>query len=231
MSIYVVLPAHNEADRIEATIGALVQFVAADHIIGIADNCTDNTLSIMQRMGIQSVSRSGSGGKSAAVAAGMKAVSKLALTDTDILLLCDADVGESARELSHLCDAITDGSAHAAVGVFPSAGKKAGLGFVVRYSQKVLLNATGQLFKAPLSGQRAILWEYAKKLNGFCSYYGLEVGMSIDLHRIGANIKEIPVNMTHRHTGRNLAGFIHRAKQGYHAFRAAHGVRDISIWD
>lgn len=230
MTIFAIVPAHNESERIALTLKALTQYIPADQIIGVADNCTDNTLALMQAAGIHAMERSGNGGKSAAVACGMRALANLPVNDNDTMLLCDADVAESASELRALCDSLHAQSAQAAVAVFPSSGKKAGMGFVVRYSQKVLLKHTGQLFHAPLSGQRAIIWKYARQLNAFCSCYGLEVGMSMDLHTIGAKIIEVPVQMTHRHTGRSLAGFIHRAKQGYHAFRAANGVRDISIW-
>ncbi len=230
MSIFAIVPAHNESSHITATLCALKQFVPAENIVGVADNCSDDTFALMQSAGIQAVQRNGNGGKSAAVASGMRACADLPISDSDTLLLCDADVAESAIELRELCSALVDQAAQAAVAVFPSAGKAAGMGFVVRYSKKVLLRHTGQQFQAPLSGQRAIQWKYARKLKAFCSYYGLEVGMSTDLHMLGANIIEVPVNMTHRHTGRSLAGFLHRAKQGYHAFRAAHGVRDIPIW-
>ncbi|MHB1460762.1 MAG: glycosyltransferase family protein [Armatimonadota bacterium] len=224
------MPAHNEASRIIATLGALKQFIPAERIVGVADNCSDETFRLMQNAGIHALKRHGSGGKSAAVACGMNALGSLSVDDNDAMLLCDADVADSAIELHNLCKSLREQSAQTAIAVFPSAGKAAGMGFVVRYSRNALLKHTGQHFKAPLSGQRAIQWKYARQLKAFCSYYGLEVGMSIDLHKLGACIVEVPVNMTHRHTGRNIAGFLHRAKQGYHAFRAAHGVRDISIW-
>ncbi len=230
MRIFAIVPAHNEAPRIAATLDALKQFIPAERIVGVADNCSDDTFTLMKSAGIHAITRHGSGGKSAAVACGMNTLESLSVDDNDAMLLCDADVAESAIELQKLCKSMGEQSAQTAIAVFPSAGKAAGMGFVVRYSRNVLLRHTGQQFQAPLSGQRAIQWKYARQLEAFCSYYGLEVGMSIDLHKLGARIVEVPVQMTHRHTGRNLSGFAHRAKQGYHAFRAAHGVRDISIW-
>lgn len=42
----------------------------------------------------------------------------------------------------------------------------------------------------------------------------MEVGLTIDLHRAGARITEVSTEFDHGHTGRSLAGFTHRAKQG-----------------
>ena len=40
--------------------------------------------------------------------------------------------------------------------------------------------------------------------------------MTIDILNMGFRIQEVEVNMTHRETGRNLKGFIHRGKQFCH---------------
>lgn len=46
----VIIPAHNEADGIAATITALLnQTRKADRIVVVADNCTDNTVAIARR--------------------------------------------------------------------------------------------------------------------------------------------------------------------------------------
>ena len=43
--------------------------------------------------------------------------------------------------------------------------------------------------------------------------YALEFGMTVDALKRGYRIVEVPVEMTHRETGRDLKGFLHRGKQ------------------
>jgi hypothetical protein len=41
----------------------------------------------------------------------------------------------------------------------------------------------------------------------------MEVAMTIDAIRAGMRVVEVQTTMSHRETGRDLAGFIHRGKQ------------------
>ena len=50
----------------------------------------------------------------------------------------------------------------------------------------------------------------------FESGYGAEVMACVKALRKGLIIQEVETNMTHRVTGRNLMGFMHRGKQFYH---------------
>jgi hypothetical protein len=50
--------------------------------------------------------------------------------------------------------------------------------------------------------------------------FGLETALTIDVRRIGGRVVEVDVPMEHRHTGRRLAGFRHRAGQGADIVRA-----------
>jgi hypothetical protein len=83
--------------------------------------------------------------------------------------------------------------------------------------------------EAPLSGQRAITREALDACRPLADGFGMEVAMTMDAARLGFRVGEVPVDMTHRPTGRGLAGFAHRATQGVDILRAvaprALGVR------
>jgi hypothetical protein len=72
----------------------------------------------------------------------------------------------------------------------------------------------------PLSGQRAVRREVLEACRPLAEGFGLETAMTIDAVRLGFGVGEVPVDMTHRATGRSLTGFIHRAGQGADILRA-----------
>ena len=49
--------------------------------------------------------------------------------------------------------------------------------------------------------------------------YGIEVAMTIQALNAGFTFKEVPVNMTHRYSERNLKGFKHRGKQFFNILK------------
>ena len=47
----------------------------------------------------------------------------------------------------------------------------------------------------------------------FAAGYGMEIGMTIDAVRAGARLREYELDLSHRATSRDAAGFVHRARQ------------------
>ena len=47
----------------------------------------------------------------------------------------------------------------------------------------------------------------------FARGYGMEIGMTVDAVRAGYRLREYELDLSHRATGRSLAGFVHRARQ------------------
>jgi glycosyltransferase involved in cell wall biosynthesis len=66
---------------------------------------------------------------------------------------------------------------------------------------------------APISGQRAMRVEVLRTTLPFARGYGMELGMTIDAVRAGHRVREYEIDLSHRATGRSLAGFAHRARQ------------------
>ncbi|MDI3281269.1 MAG: glycosyltransferase family 2 protein, partial [Bacillota bacterium] len=63
------------------------------------------------------------------------------------------------------------------------------------------------------SGQRAVRRRVLEAVGGFADGFGAEVALTIDAARCGFRIGEVPVEMWHAETGRDLAGFWHRGIQ------------------
>ena len=79
---------------------------------------------------------------------------------------------------------------------------------------------TGFAPAEPLSGQRAVRRECLEACRPLAEGFGLETAMTIDAVRLGFRVGEVPIDMSHRATGRTLSGFLHRAGQGIDILRA-----------
>lgn len=226
--VFAVVPARNESRTVAETVRALGKLSA--QVVVVADACTDDTAERACEAGATVLVRSGRGDKARALAEGLRWVHRQNPSDDDVVLLVDADVGASASEVAVLLEPVTRGEADMAVGVLPPAGKHGGFGLVTRFARWILQRRTGRRFRAPLSGQRAIRWQTLRQLGALASGFGVEVGMTVDLLRLGARVREIDVRMTHRYTGRGWRGFLHRARQGWHVLLASVGLRQVELW-
>jgi hypothetical protein len=92
---------------------------------------------------------------------------------------------------------------------------------VKRMAAWLIRSGSGFDAEAPLSGQRALTREAFEACRPLAPGFGLETAMTMDLARLGFRVGEVPVDMTHRATGRGLDGFIHRGRQGVHILAAA----------
>ncbi len=129
-----------------------------------------------------------------------------------ILILCDGDLGESARELPALADAIRRGDADVAVAVF-STRVGGGFGLALAFARYAIRRRCGLSTRAPISGQRALRARVLPDILPFAPGFGMEIGMTIDAVRAGHCVVEIELDLAHRATGRTPAGFLHRAHQ------------------
>lgn len=67
--------------------------------------------------------------------------------------------------------------------------------------------------KEPLSGQRALSPAARKGCFPLAAGFGCEVRLTIDAARSGLSLVEVELPLSHRATGRDAAGFAHRARQ------------------
>jgi glycosyltransferase involved in cell wall biosynthesis len=208
LTVVALVPALERADSVGATVRALRAVESVDRILVVDDGSTDPTTQVAGAAGAEVLRLPANRGKGGAVAAGVEAC-----PHADVFLLIDADIGDSAGVAQLLLDPVLHDRADLVVGVLPGAGRAGGFGMVQRLAAAGVRRACGVEMRAPLSGQRAVRAEYLRGL-GSAERFGLEVAMTVDAVRAGARLREVEVPMTHRHTGRNLRGFVHRGLQG-----------------
>ena len=213
--IVAVVPAKDSAGSITETVTALAGVAAVSEVLVVDDGSTDATAKKARAAGAWVLSLPENRGKGGAVAAAVAAT-----PETDVYLLVDADTGATAAGAAELLGPVLAGEADMAVGVLPSAGGRGGFGTVRRLAAAgIRRGAGGFTAKAPISGQRAVRGPLLRSLE-LAPRFGLEVALTIDAVRAGARVVEVPVVMDHRHTGRSLSGFAHRARQGGDITRA-----------
>jgi glycosyltransferase involved in cell wall biosynthesis len=211
--IVVIVAAHNEADRIELTLGALRDVFAGARVLVADDASTDDTAAIAVRAGAEVVTAPRNIGKGGANTLAARRVLSLALTpDPPVFVLCDGDLGETARQLPALVAAVRGGECDLAVAAF-ARRVGGGFGIAVGYAHGAIRRLTGLDLQAPISGQRAMRGELLPVVVPFAPRFGMEIGMTVDAARAGFRIEEIPLDLAHRATGRTWRGFVHRGRQ------------------
>jgi len=215
-----LIPAFNEADAIAATEAAVRRISPVDEIIVIDDGSSDNTTDEAQAAGADKVIRMPhNSGKGAALMSGIAAASG------SILVFLDGDLGDSASHAMPLVQSVLANETDMAIAVLPFAptqsGKRSGgFGAVLKLARFGIRLLTGRTMKAPLSGQRVLRREVMRRIHKLDGGFGVEVGMTIDALRAGFRVEEIPAPLTHRATGRDIRGFIHRGRQFTDVFLA-----------
>ncbi|MDZ4178650.1 MAG: glycosyltransferase family 2 protein [Coriobacteriia bacterium] len=217
MDISVLIPAFNEQDRIAATVEAVRSVSDVGRIIVIDDGSTDDTAARARSSGAEVVESSRNGGKGAALQSGIEYLDPSA---SDIVALLDADLGPSASELSNLIEPVISGRADMSIARFPRPQGKAGFGMVMGLARFGIRRLGGDFdAQAPLSGQRVLNSRALDAVLPFSSGYGVEVALTIKALRSDLRLEEVPTNMRHAATGRDLAGFLHRGRQFTHVAR------------
>jgi glycosyltransferase involved in cell wall biosynthesis len=212
-AVVVIVAAHNEADRIEQTLGALGEAFPGARVLVADDASTDDTAARAAAAGAEVVTAPRNIGKGGANTLAARRVLSLALTpQPPVFVLCDGDLGETARQLPALVAAVRRGECDLGVASF-SRRVGGGFGFAVGYARAAIRRRTGLELDAPISGQRAMRGEVLPVVVPFAPRFGMETGMTIDAARAGFRVGEIELDLAHRATGRDWRGFLHRARQ------------------
>jgi glycosyltransferase involved in cell wall biosynthesis len=234
----IVVAARNEAERIAATIQALGEAFPGAPVWVADDGSSDATAEIARAAGANVLraepprarrrrGRPGGGPRGGGAAGKGRAMSQgigAALAHADprsgeamagseaIVVLCDGDLGESACQLEELVEAIRRGEADLAVAAF-STRASGGLGIALGFARWAVRRRCRLATRAPLSGQRAMRASLLPEVLPFAHGYGMEIAMTVRAVRAGRRVLEIDLPLTHRPTGRTLAGFAHRGRQ------------------
>ena len=206
-----IVAAHNEADRIGATVRALRR-AFPEAAIWVADDASeDGTAEVAMAAGAQVVSRGRPHGKGANMTAAAEAALS-AEPAPELVLLCDGDLGESAARLQPLVAAVAGDRCDLAVAAF-SQRVGGGFGVALGFARWAIRGLCGFEAAAPISGQRAMRADVLRATLPFARGYGMELGMTVDAVREGYRVREHELDLEHRATGRDLAGFAHRVRQ------------------
>jgi len=205
--VSVIIPAYNEAGRIGETVRAARAIAEVEEVLVVDDASGDRTAEDAAAAGARVVRQDRNRGKGAALARGIEEARG------EILVLLDADLGPSAAEARKLLLPILAGEADLTVARFPRARRKGGFGLVKGLARRGIRYFTGLEMESPISGQRALRRSAAPLILPLAPGFGAEVAMTIDAVRAGLRVLEVPTSMTHRETGRDLRGFLHRGRQ------------------
>lgn len=205
--VVAVVSAYNEEKRIVPTLEALRSVPEIDEIIVMDDASTDRTAQEARKAGADVVSLERNRGKGGALNFVLDKIS------FDVLLLLDADVADSARQVDRLLKPVLEGRTDMAIADFPAAKIQGGVGLVKGLAKWAIKHATGLSVREPLSGQRALTREIIESVRKLEEGFGVEVGLTIDAARAGFRISEVETEMSHRETGRDFRAILHRGRQ------------------
>jgi glycosyltransferase involved in cell wall biosynthesis len=206
----VVVSAWNEGDRIGATLAALRDAFPQARLIVADDHSDDGTADAARSAGAEVVTaprRLGKGGANNLALARVREDGSRPL-----VLLCDGDLGESARQLARLVEAVEHGDGDLAVAAF-ARRVGGGFGIALGFARWTIRRRAGIEPRAPISGQRALRPEVVDAVLPFAGGFGMETAMTIDATRAGFKLVEVDLELEHRATGRTAAGFVHRFRQ------------------
>ena len=260
--VAVVIPAKNEAERIEATILSARRIPGVDLVVVVDDGSSDATSAVAMGADALVVRHKSNRGKAAAMATGAQLVAiregaeradggesfseelhaeprepghtgPLPVIDPGegaprALLFLDADMGDSAEAAQPLVDAVLGEGVDMAIALLPPQAGASGMGIVVRTSRRGIQRATGWEPTQPLSGTRCITRETWEACLPLAPGWGVETSLTIDALTAGFWVKEIPAELHHRATGKDLRGQLHRAAQLRDVVRALARKRHLA---
>ena len=192
------MAARDEAGRIGPTVAALKEVFPDADVIVADDGSRDSTAAEAEAAGAR-VLRLPHRGKGQALALAERAAPPGAV------LLCDADL---RGDLSPLVAADTD----VAVAAFAES-RGGGFGIAKGTARRLIRALSGLDTREPLSGQRALSAAARAATFPPAAGFGCEVRGTVDAVRAGLSVREVELQLDHRATGRDAAGFAHRGRQ------------------
>ena len=194
----VLVAARDEEERIGRTVEGLREAFPGAEVVVADDGSCDRTAAAASDAGARVVSlpRRGKG-------------QALTLAERScregLLLLCDADLAGDLRPLV---------AAEADVAIARFARRVGGgLGLAKGVARALVELRGGRRMDEPLSGQRLLSARGRAQVFPLGAGFGVEARMTIDALRAGLDVCEVEIDLEHRATGRDVAGFVHRGRQ------------------
>jgi hypothetical protein len=213
--VVALVAARNEFPHVGLTVEAIASLPEVDEVVVVDDGSRDGTAEAARNAGARVLVAPRGVGKGGALERAFDRVR------ADVFLLLDADLGASAKEAGGLLSSVLSGEADLVIGVLPRQPGHGGFRLVKRASALWIRWLSGFRAAEPMSGQRALTHRVLEVVRPLATGFGVELGMTVDAVRAGLRVVEVPVRMDHAPTGRDLGGFLHRARQGFDHLRAA----------
>ena len=213
--VAVIIPAKDEAKRIAATVRSARAIPYVDLVLVVDDGSDDDTQHVAREAGAVVVRHSHNRGKAAAMETGASIVAMRDSSDRParLLLFIDGDLGETAVNTAPLITPVLKGAADMSLALLPPQPGAGGHGIVVGAARRAIASLTGWTPTQPLSGQRCLTREAFEAATPLAHGWGVETGMTIDLVRRGYVAVEVPCDLRHRPSKKDLRGTLHRAAQ------------------
>ncbi|MDM7460571.1 MAG: glycosyltransferase family 2 protein [bacterium] len=171
MKVAAIVPAYNEATRIERVLSVLVQCPALHEILVVNDGSTDDTAAVALEFArqhaqppVRVINLPVNRGKGGAMFAGATA------TDADVIIFFDADlIGLKPEHVERILKPVLDGEVAMSIGVFRG-GR--------------LSTDMAQILVPYISGQRALLRELFPEIPGIeRTRSGVEIALTLHFKR------------------------------------------------
>lgn len=214
----VIVTAKDEADRIGETVRAAREAFTGARVIVVDGGSADDTAQLAAEAGADLLRAGEHGGKGHSMTVAARRVLEDEGAGERVHVFCDGDLGASAGRLGPLAEAVESGRCDLAVAAFAHK-QGGGLGIAVGFARRAIRSLTGLELRAPISGQRAMRGTTLARLLPFAEGFGVEIGMTVDAARAGLRLEEIEIDLEHRATRRDGAGFLHRGRQLAHFLR------------
>lgn len=209
-----LVAARDEAELIGVTVGALQMIDGISEVVVVDDGSRDATSARAIEAGAAVFRRERALGKGDAIDRALQRAI------ADVWLLADGDLGSSASALNAVLESVLEGDADLAIAAFPPVREGGGFGLVKRTARWAIRRLCGFDATEPLSGQRAITATAIDRVRPLAHGFGMETAMTIDAVRAGLRVIEVPAELSHRPSYRNVRGFVHRGRQGWDVVRA-----------
>lgn len=219
IGVAAVIPAKDEAERIAATISGLRHIDGIDLVVVVDDGSSDDTGSVAEAAGAIVVRHARNRGKAAAMETGARRVAEEEAMSGGgpvdrSLLFVDADLEDTARNLSVLIPPVVTGQADMTIAILPpQEGSAGGRGLVVNLAREGIARLTDWQATQPLSGMRCITRAAFETARPLARGWGVETGLTVDVLRAGLIVREVPCQLQHRVSGTDWRGQLHRAAQ------------------
>jgi len=194
----ILVAARDEEAAIARTVSALRGAFRDAEVIVADDGSRDRTADAAEEAGAI-VLRLPRRGKGQALSAAERAA------PPGRLLLCDADLHGDLSQLLNGEGDLTVAAFAERVG--------GGFGIAKRVARRLIEVLGGVRTREPLSGQRSLSAAARAVCFPVAAGFGCEVRMTIDAAGSGLRVREVELPLRHRVTGRDVQGFVHRARQ------------------